>query len=154
MRNEVKMLREAVKEAGINAREYKQWYRRRQSAAAKGGSFIDPADPDPAKVENPSRRATLLCMAISHARGRLHAPGYCYPAYGHVATNDPESQRQHLEKSLDKMAEWEAWYGANYQKYGWPEKKASLSADERKAIRIILHEMSRPQEEAQVSAAG
>jgi len=123
-KNVIATLKQAVKDLTPKQRYAKVWHRKDQSSRARFKEGTQLPKPDPIAS---ATRATILCAAIAHSRGRMHftrvGHDFDYNAKEALAGNNtydlpkgPEGlakQRKWVEgaiKGVRRMADWAAKY--------------------------------------------
>ena len=138
MKEQIERLRGAVKAAAITARRWKH--------GPGDGTF----------VRDPSFRATVLCTAIAHSRGRIHATKM--HGADHVAPDYPTNYRviDTLDKQELLLGEWLQSI-ERYSQWAlviegrW--RKAELDEDERAIVRTLLDTTPKWLEEKEAARA-
>ena len=131
-------LRGAVKAAALVSRRWKRWSRESASARARGVEFDTK---NPANVRDPSWRAHVLCTAIAHSRGRIHATkmhgkDHVVPDRDshYKAIDSLEEQAKLLERWVKTIENYASYPSVKEGRWRPPE----LSTDEVAAVRVIL----------------
>jgi hypothetical protein len=102
--------------------------------------------PNPATVRDPSFRQTILCTALAHSRGKIHATfmrGHQHAPYapeGKLMVPSLEAQAKLLKHYLGEVKRYAMYWGKMYSKdqsFRHYRKQAELTALEFEIIESI-----------------
>jgi hypothetical protein len=147
-RPDTRPLSEATKTNTYECRAWKAWFRLQERSRAKEWTLMGK---NPATVRDPSFRQTLLCMAIAHSRGKVHADvftSFGYSPYGTIQIRSLEDQAKILTKFVKGV---ESYAGITSVKDG-RRRAPELSSEEIEAVRGIIDATSQKTVDASLSA--